>query len=75
MSELYGEDGPLELFVEQLEASAVPRPQTPAYPVITDAFAEAVANIAAGADVAEELNRAADRIEQDIEDNRGYPTD
>ena len=74
-SELYGEDGPLELFVEQLATSAVPRPQTPAYPVITDAFAEAVANIAAGADVADELNRAADRIEQDIEDNRGYPTD
>lgn len=74
-SELYGEDGPLELFVEQLESAAVPRPQTPAYPVITDAFAEAVANIAGGADVADELNRAADRIEQDIEDNRGYPTD
>jgi hypothetical protein len=43
--------------------------------VITDAFAEAAANISGGADVADELNRAADRIEQDIEDNRGYPTD
>jgi multiple sugar transport system substrate-binding protein len=75
MSDLYGEAGPLSLFVEQLESSAVARPQTPAYPVITDAFAEAVANIASGADVEAELNRAADRIEQDIEDNRGYPTD
>lgn len=75
MSDLYGEGGPLELFIEQLETSAVARPQTPAYPVITDAFAEAVANIAGGADVEAELNRAADRIEQDIEDNRGYPID
>jgi len=74
-SDLYGEGGPLELFVAQLSSSAVPRPQTPAYPVVTDAFAEAVANISGGADVAAELNRAADRIEQDIEDNRGYPTD
>jgi multiple sugar transport system substrate-binding protein len=76
MSDLYGEGAPLELFVEQLESgAAVPRPQTPAYPVITDAFAEAIANIAAGADVARELATARQRIEQDIEDNRGYPTD
>jgi multiple sugar transport system substrate-binding protein len=75
MSELYGEGAPLELFAEQLNTIAVPRPQTPAYPVITDAFAEAIANIAGGADVAEQLQQARQRIEQDIEDNRGYPTD
>jgi len=75
MSELYGEGAPLELFAEQLNTVAVPRPQTPAYPVITDAFAEAIANIAGGADVAEQLQQARQRIEQDIEDNRGYPTD
>ena len=75
MSELYGEGAPLELFAEQLNTIAVPRPQTPAYPVITDAFAEAIANIAGGADVTEQLQQARQRIEQDIEDNRGYPTD
>ncbi len=75
MSELYGEGAPLELFAEQLNTIAVPRPQTPAYPVITDAFAEVIANIAGGADVATQLQQARQRIEQDIEDNRGYPTD
>lgn len=73
-SELYGEGGPLNLFVQQLEAGiAVPRPVTPAYPVITNAFAEAVQNIVVGADVAEELNEAVQKIDRDIEDNRGYP--
>ncbi len=73
MSDLYGADGPLNLYVQQLQSIAVPRPQTPAYPVITQAFAQAVANIANGADVASELQSAADTIDQDIQDNRGYP--
>jgi len=73
-SELYGEGGPLNLFVQQLEGGiAVPRPVTPAYPVITNSFAEAVQNIVSGADVTEELNQAVETIDQDIEDNRGYP--
>lgn len=73
MSDLYGADGPLNLFVQQLQTIAVPRPQTPAYPVITQAYAQAVANIANGADVTSELQKAADTIDQDIQDNRGYP--
>lgn len=74
-SELYGEGGPLSLFVEQLQAEnvAVPRPVTPAYPVITNAFADAVQEIVIGADAAEELSDAAQTINQDIEDNQGYP--
>ncbi len=72
-STLYGTNGPLNLFVRQLQQIAVPRPQTPAYPVITQAFAQAVANIAAGADVKTELQKAADKIDQDIKDNKGYP--
>lgn len=73
-SELYSEDGPLRLFVEQLQSGmAVPRPATPAYPVITSVFAEAVQNIVSGADVQEELNEAVETIDQDIEDNQGYP--
>jgi len=73
-SELYGEGGPLNIFVQQLEGGvAVPRPVTPAYPVITSSFAEAVDNIVAGADVQTELDKAVEKIDQDIQDNQGYP--
>jgi multiple sugar transport system substrate-binding protein len=51
----------------------MPRPITPAYPTITEAFAEAVQNIVTGADVKAELDKAVETIDQDIEDNQGYP--
>jgi multiple sugar transport system substrate-binding protein len=74
MSELYGEGGPLNVFVQQLEGGvALERPVTPAYPVISSAFDEAIRNIIAGADVQEELDKAVEKIDQDIEDNQGYP--
>ncbi|HMR65025.1 MAG TPA: sugar ABC transporter substrate-binding protein [Anaerolineae bacterium] len=74
-SELYAADGPLNLFVQQLQAEnvAIPRPVTPAYPVITNAFADVVQEIVIGADVEQELNDAVQTIDQDIEDNQGYP--
>jgi len=72
-SELYAESGPLNIFVQQLEGGvAVPRPVTPAYPVITSSFAQAVDNIVAGADVQAELDKAVEKIDQDIQDNQGY---
>jgi len=71
-SPLYGPGGPLRLFVEQLPF-AVPRPQTPAYPVITSAFQQAFLDIRHGADPAQALRRAAEIIDQDIRDNLGYP--
>lgn len=72
-SELYAEGGPLNLFVQQLEGGvALERPVTPAYPVITSAFSDAVNNIVAGADVKAELDKAVEKIDQDIEDNQGY---
>jgi multiple sugar transport system substrate-binding protein len=75
-SKLYSEAGPLRLFVQQLESDrAIPRPITPAYATISTAFAEAVENIVNGADVKTELNRAAQKIDQDIEDHQGYPID
>jgi len=74
MSDLFGEGGPLYVFVQQLEGGvALERPVTPAYPVITSAYAEAVNNIVAGADVQEELDKAVETIDLDIEDNQGYP--
>jgi len=72
-SDLYGPGGPLRLFVEQLrDGTAVPRPRTPAYPVITSAFQRAFLDIRNGADVGEALAKAARRIDTDIEDNEGY---
>lgn len=72
MSELYGPGGPLGIFSEQLQKIAVPRPVTPAYPTITQAFAQAIDNIIKGADIREELNRAVRIIDEDIEYNAGY---
>ncbi|RKX78816.1 MAG: ABC transporter substrate-binding protein [Spirochaetes bacterium] len=73
-SELYGEGGPLQIFADQLRGGvAVPRPITPAYPTITQAFAEAVQNIITGGNVKEELDKAVQKIDQDIKDNEGYP--
>ncbi|MBI9043966.1 MAG: sugar ABC transporter substrate-binding protein [Anaerolineaceae bacterium] len=73
-SELYGEGGALNLFVQQLEGGvALERPVTPAYPVITSAFSDVIQNIVAGADVKEELDKAVEAIDLDIEDNQGYP--
>jgi multiple sugar transport system substrate-binding protein len=73
-SELYGPTGPLRLYIQQNEAGfTVPRPITPAYPTITQAFAEAFNNIARGADVKAELDKAVQKIDQNIKDNKGYP--
>jgi multiple sugar transport system substrate-binding protein len=73
-SKLYGEDGPMNLLVQQLEGGvALPRPITPAYPVITQSFIEAAKNIMAGADVKTELDKMVKKVDLDIEDNQGYP--
>jgi multiple sugar transport system substrate-binding protein len=73
-SALYGDEGPLALFAAQLlEGVSVPRPKTPAYPVITTEFQKAFQRIRNGGDVAQALDTAAERIDQDIVDNQGYP--
>ena len=72
-SPLYREGGPLRLFVTQLAGGyVVPRPQTPAYPVISAAFRQAFADIRDGAPVEEALDRAVQLIDRDISDNQGY---
>lgn len=73
ISPLYGEGGPLNIFVQQLKTIAVPRPVTPAYPTITAAFAKALDNIINGSDIRKELDRAVKEINEDIEYNEGYP--
>lgn len=73
-SENYQEGGPLRLYVDLLTGGySVPRPKTPAYPVITSVFQQAFKDIIDGANVQEVLDKAATDITQDIEDNQGYP--
>ena len=70
----YSAGGPLAIYAEQIQQGvALVRPATPAYPVITTAFSEAVNNVLAGSDPKKELDRAARRIDQAIKDNKGYP--
>jgi len=82
-STLYKPDGALALFAEQLAATcgtgaptkecvAVPRPITPAYPVISQKFSEAFFNAYNGGDAKAELDKAAAAIDQDYADNGGY---
>ncbi len=69
-SDLYKEGGALRLFVDQLNTIAVPRPVHPAYPTITSAFAQVIADTIDGADVAGALTQAA---RDDRPGHRGQP--
>lgn len=73
-SELYRTGGPLHLYAEQLKQSAIPRPVTPAYPVITSAFQEVMAKVIEGGDVKSALDGAVQTIDHDIRDNDSYAT-
>jgi multiple sugar transport system substrate-binding protein len=72
-SKLYARGGALSLYADQLNRISLERPVTPAYPVISRAFADAVGNILTGAEVKTELDKAVRTIDQDIKDNNGYP--
>ncbi len=73
-SKLYAKGGALSLFSSQLLAGqTVPRPQTPAYPVITSTFEQAFADIRDRLDVRATLNKAATAIAIDFQDNQHYP--
>lgn len=82
-SPLYGRGGRLELLGEQLSRTcgsgavtttcvAVPRPVTPAYPVVSARVAQAVADVLAGKDVATSLRTAAAAVDSDNRANKGY---
>ncbi len=73
-SKLYGQGGKLQVYADQLSKGiGFPRPVHPAYPIITAAFAAAVADIVDGKDVKASLSKAAADIDQNIADNKGYP--
>ena len=72
----FQEGGIRHLYVLNLQGApdiAVPRPATPAYGAIRDAFSDAFADIMTGADVQSTLDGAVEDIEADIEANEGYP--
>lgn len=77
VAEEYGltaEDGPEFLYVQQHdEGFSVPRPPHPAYGTISSAFNEAIGTIVDGGDVQGALDKAVEVIDEDIEDNDGYP--
>lgn len=73
-SNAYKPGGPLHLFVKQLtDGTAVPRPKTPAYGVITSVFQDIFDDVRNGRPPREALEEGARLIDQDIADNQGYP--
>ncbi|MEO7495334.1 MAG: extracellular solute-binding protein, partial [Massilia sp.] len=72
-SALYGPRGPLRVLARQLELAGVPRPTTPAYGTVSNAFRVAVDNIINGGDTQSELNKAAATIDRQIAAHHGYP--
>ncbi len=66
--------GDLELFVQQhAKGLSVPRPTTPAYNTVSNAFNQAIQDIIDKADVKASLDKAVKTIDEDITDNDGYP--
>lgn len=64
-SDLYGPDGPLELFAEQLEGGiARARPVTPDYATVTEAFSGAVDAVRQGTDPTLALRDAAAMVDE-----------
>jgi multiple sugar transport system substrate-binding protein len=72
LTENYKEGGPMAVFFGLTEGQALVRPVTPGYVVQAKVFEKALADIAAGADVAATLDAAVDEINADIEKNGGY---
>jgi len=70
---LYAPDGALSIAMEMAEKSAIPRPEHPAYPAITNNFKAAMDAIYSGSDVKTELAKAARAIDDEIADNDGFP--
>ncbi|PYZ93461.1 ABC transporter substrate-binding protein [Salipaludibacillus keqinensis] len=57
---------PWSVMRDQVLETAHARPQTPAYPVLTDAFAQAFHAAALGEDVEETLNQQVERVEREL---------
>jgi multiple sugar transport system substrate-binding protein len=67
----YREGGKLRFYYE-FQKYALSRPSTPGYPFLTSTFEKALRDIATGANVQTTLDNAADAIDRNIADNKGY---
>jgi multiple sugar transport system substrate-binding protein len=65
-SSLYGDHGPLHLFLAPLETGTVSRPGIAAYPVISAQFQRTMADIVHGADVRTRLDAAVVSIDRSL---------
>jgi multiple sugar transport system substrate-binding protein len=61
------------LLAELQDGIARPRPQTPACPAISTAFAPALSRISQGEDVRQALDTAVGQIDANLDANRYYP--
>src|SRR6266700_1002149 len=69
----FAASGTEHIYVQQLQDGiARPRPQTPAYPAITTAFARALAGISQGQDVRKALDAAVREIDGNLAANHYY---
>ena len=75
ISSTFGPGGPEHLYIQQLETGvARPRPQTPAYPALSDAFARAFNEVVVqGHPVKQSLDAAVGRVEGELRDHAYYP--
>ncbi len=74
LTDLYNKDGKARVFYEYAKNYTVPRPQTPAYKVITSAVEKSFRDILNGTNVQDALDSAVDEIDADLEDNNYYET-
>ncbi|WP_328839851.1 ABC transporter substrate-binding protein [Streptomyces europaeiscabiei] len=73
-TDAFAEGGPGRLYIEQLRnGTARPRPQTPAYPAITEAFSRAFTKIMRGEAVQPALDEAVRAVDKDLADHGHYP--
>lgn len=68
----FGKGGQSRIFFDLMRRFAKPRPASPAFPVISNAFTASMRDIMDGGDVADSLDDAADDIDTTIADSHGY---
>lgn len=68
----YKAGGPLSFYYDFSKKYALVRPATPGYPFLTSTYEKAMRAIVNGADVQRTLDDAADAIDRNIKDNKGY---
>ncbi|MDB5920506.1 MAG: extracellular solute-binding protein [Massilia sp.] len=71
-SDHYRTGGKWRIFYDFAERYAVPRPATPAYPIISTAFEKAILDIRSGKDAEEALDEAVEAIDGNLRRNGGY---